>query len=166
MTITRSTSTAVSRTSDRPSRGNFGLDEERVEQSVLYRDYHPKNLVLEPDATVPLVRAILDFNFRPVGDARFDVAVAEVNLVGLPIGGTERADSLRDALRGSYVDARGGTPADYFDERYPYYQLLAVADYLNYVDYTARLAREHDSERVVERLRAFVRARCAEIGSA
>lgn len=144
--------------------GRFDLDEGKVDQSILYRDYHPKNLVLEPSADEgSLVRAILDFNFRPVGDALFDVAVAETHLVDLPVGGTERAASLRDLLRSGYVDARGGAP-DYFDERYPYYRLLAVADYLNYVEYAARLGRESDPERVVERLRAFVRARCAEIG--
>jgi len=145
---------------------DFALEEEDVEQSVLYRDYHPKNLVLEPDDSADsLVRAIVDFNFRPVGDVLLDVAVAELHLIDLPIGETERAASLREALHSSYVNARGGASADQFDERYPYYRLLAVADYLNYVDYAAQLAREDDPERTMDRLRRFVRARCAEIGA-
>lgn len=143
----------------------FDLEEDRVEKSILYRDYHPMNLVFEPDDDADsLVRALLDFNYRPVGDPLFDVAIAELNFVDLPAGGTARAEPLRDAIRGSYADARGERRADYFDERYPYYRLLAVADYLKYVDYAAQFGYEADDDRVVERLRAFVRTRCAEIG--
>lgn len=142
------------------------VDEATVEKSILYRDYHPKNLVLElDDEADPLVRAVLDFNFRPVGDAPLDVAVAEANLVDLPAGGTDRADSLRNALRDSYVRARGGTHDDYFDERYPYYRLVAAFDYLCHFEYFGAFGWESDVDAVADRLRAFVQHRIRETTS-
>lgn len=139
------------------------VDEGAVDKSILYRDYHPKNLVLEPDDAEPLVRAVLDFNFRPVGDAPLDLAVAEANLVDLPAGGTDRADPLRTALRESYVRARGGALEDYVDERYPYYRLVATLDYLCHFEYFGAFGWETDCDAVAERLRAFVRRRIDEL---
>lgn len=141
------------------------VDEDAVDRSILYRDYHPKNLVFAPDdGGDPLVRAVLDFNYRPVGDAAWDVAVAEASLVDLPVGETDRAERLREALRDSYVDARGGAYGDYFDERYPAYRLLATRDFLCNVDYWGTFGWEDDVDAVAARLRRFVRARSDGVG--
>lgn len=151
---------------DAIARFSTAVDETAVDRAILYRDYHPKNLVLEPDDDAdPLVRAVLDFNFRPVGDAPLDLAIAEANLVDLPTGKTDRATPLRNTLRESYVRARGGTHEDYVDERYPYYRLAATFDYLCHFEYFGAFGWENDADAVAERLRTFVQRRIDEITS-
>ncbi|MEY7848769.1 phosphotransferase family protein [Natrarchaeobius sp. A-rgal3] len=138
--------------------------EDGIDKSVLYRDYHPKNLVLAPDDDArPLVRAVLDVNFRPVGDAPLDLAIAEANLVDLPMGNTDRAQPLRNALRESYVEARGGTHETYVDERYPYYRLVAALDFMCHFEYFGSFGWENEVDHVADRLDTFVRKRIAEI---
>jgi|GEM_PF-1903441 len=146
------------------------VDERAVDQSILYRDYHAKNLVFAPDdAADPLVRAVLDFNYRPVGDAPLDVAVAETTLVDTPLDATDRghrADDLRETLRSAYVDARGGVRAEHFDACYPAYRLLSVLDHLHYFDYFQQFAPPEDPGDVADWLRGFVRARVDELTDA
>jgi len=143
------------------------VDERAIDQSILYRDYHAKNLVFaSDDSSNPLVRAVLDFNYRPVGDAPVDVAVAEMTLVDTPLGNadrTDRADRLRDELRGAYVDARGGNRENYFDETYPAYRLLSVLDHLHYFEYFTQFVPGGGPDDAADWLRGFVRARVDEL---
>lgn len=131
-----------------------------VDRSILYRDYHAKNLVFAPDDDAdPVTRALLDFNFRLVGDAPLDVAIAEWTLADVPLGGTDRAERVRTTLRDAYVDARGGTRAAHFDATYPCYRLVPAFNHLRYFEYFSTFAREDDPAAFADRLRAFVRAR-------
>ena len=138
------------------------VDEDVVDQSILYRDYHAKNLVFERADADRAVRAVLDFNYRPVGDAPVDVAVAETTLVDTPLGDTDRADRRRATLRDAYVDARDGVHEEYFDDRYPAYRLLSVLDHLHYFEYFVQFVPGDDDD-AAEWLREFVRARVAEL---
>jgi len=145
-----------------------------VDRSVLYRDYHAKNTVFAPRDEVDrdgnsqsdarVTRALLDFNFRLVGDAPLDVAIAEWTLVDVPLGGTDGAERVRATLRDAYVEARGGTHADHFDATYPCYRLVPVFNHLRYFGYFSQFAREDDPDAFAARIREFVRARRDEIG--
>lgn len=133
-----------------------------TDTSLLYRDYHPKNLVFAPDdGADPAVRAVLDFNYRPVGDAPLDVAIAEWHLIDVPFGGTSRAGELRNTLRGAYAEARGGDLADYFGSWYACYRLIPALGTLNYFDYFSQFAPE-DRDGFADRIDAFLRARIDE----
>lgn len=130
-----------------------------VDRSLLYRDYHPKNLVFAPDdGADPVVRAMLDFNYRPVGDAPLDVAIAEWHLVDVPFGGTAHAGALRTALRGAYAEARGADPESSFGPWYACYRLVPALGTLNYFDYFAKFAPE-DRDGFADRVDEFLRAR-------
>lgn len=135
-----------------------------VDRSVCYRDYHAKNVVFDPsDDADPVVRAVVDWNFRPAGDAPLDLAVAEMNLVDFPVGDAERADELRSALRTAYVDVRGGAVDDYVGEVYPCYRLLPALDHLIYFEYFWQFAPGDDRAAAADRLRSFALARVDEL---
>lgn len=140
------------------------IDEDEVDKSILYRDYHLKNLILEPDfGGNSVVRAILDFNYRPVGDAAYDVAIAESYLIDTPIKGAEKKESLRNVFRESYVTTRGVKRGEFFDERYPYYQIMATFDYLNNMEYWSQFGWEMDTEAFTQRVKTVIRERYEEI---
>ena len=124
---------------------------DRPPAALLHLGYRPANLRFEPGVTWPtharrdsaVVRTVRGWRSASAGDGLLDLAVAEDALVGLPLGGTDRARELTAALREAYVDARGvSTP---FGERYAAYLLFARARLLAADDEVHRRTREGDA---------------------
>lgn len=130
--------------------------------ALVVRDYRLANLVLASDDADPLVRGVLDTSGL-VGDPLLDVAKTEEALVGLPLGGTDGADSLRETFRATYAERRGHDPAHLFGDRYPCYRLYARAYRLKAFDYAMQFTWETDPDAVAERSRRFVADRLGEI---
>lgn len=132
-------------------------------RALLFGDYRPANLLLAPsDDADSVVRGVVDVGGF-VGEGLLDVAMAEDALIDTPLGGTDRAASLRDAFRTAYATHRGVARRELFDARYPYYRLYARADRLSALDYLAQFAREADADAVARRWRSFVDERLAAI---
>lgn len=124
---------------------------ERPPAALLHLDYRPATLRFEPGVTwptharreSPVVRTVRGLGDASTGDGLLDLAIAEDALVGLPLGGTDRARELTAALRGAYVAERGvSTP---FGERYAAYLLFARAHLLSTTDDVGSHSREHDA---------------------
>jgi hypothetical protein len=124
---------------------------ERPPAALLHLDYRPTTLRFEPEVTwptharreSPVVRTVRGLGSASTGDGLLDLAVAEDALVGLPLGGTDRARELTAALREAYVAERGvSTP---FGERYAAYLLFARAPLLSATDDVGSRTREHDA---------------------
>lgn len=135
----------------------------------LHLDYRPENLVFEPGITWPsharressVVRTVCGLGAPATGDGLLDLAVAEDALVGLPLGGTERARELAAALREAYVAQRGvSTP---FGDRYAAYLLLARGRLLATTAGHHRLTREHDAYDAAIRCRERVETLAREL---
>lgn len=129
----------------------------------LHLDYRPENLVVEPGVTSPshanratsVVRTVRGLGAPATGDGLLDLAIAEDALVGLPLGGTDRARRLAAELREAYVAERGvSTP---FGERYAAYLLLARGRLLATTDLHRR-TREYDVDDAATRCRERVEA--------
>lgn len=124
---------------------------DRPPAATLHLGYRPAKLSFEPGITWPTharresaaVRAVRGWASASTGDGLLDLAIAEDALVGLPLGGTDRARELTAVLREAYVDARGvSTP---FGERYAAYLLLARARLLAADNGIDRRTREGDA---------------------
>lgn len=138
--------------------GRVAARDGRVRPAVLLGDYRPANLVLAPDDD-PVVSAVLDVGCGPTADGLLDLALAENALVDVPLGGTARADPLRERLRAAYLAARDADPAAPLDgDRYARYRLYAWARRAGAFGYWEQFAREDDPDAAARRWRSAVEA--------
>lgn len=132
--------------------------------AILFGDYRPANLVLAPDERAPVVRAVIDIDAAPTADGLLDLALTEDALVGIPFGGTERAEPLRNRLRRRYCRARNVDRSTLGSDWYTAYTLYARTRRLGAFDYWVQFAHEEDRDAAARRWRAFVRDRLRELG--
>lgn len=114
------------------------VDGDGVEPVLLHGDYRPANLVLAPPGEHPVVRAVIDVG-ADVGDGLFDLAVAEMGLIDVPVADDGRTRELREALRTAYRNHRP-VEAAAFERRYPFYRLYALVKCLGALDFFAQFA--------------------------
>lgn len=122
-----------------------------VEPVLLHGDYRPANLVLAPSGEQPVVRAVIDIG-ADIGDGLFDLALAEMGLVGIPIIDDDRAAALRETLRTIYRNHRSVEPPA-FERRYPFYRLYALVKCLGALDFFAQFV-PGDEDEIATRWRA------------
>lgn len=133
---------------------------EAPDPALLLTDYRPSNLVLGPPGATPLTEGVIDVGQGPVGDGLVDLALTEGALVDVPVGGTDRAERLRQALRERYRDRRSMDLSRVFAPggRYERYRLYARARRLSTFDYWVQFARDEESA-VARRFRSSVEGR-------
>lgn len=136
-----------------------------VSPALAVGDYRPANLVLAADdGADPVVRAVVDLGCGPTADGLLDLALAEDALIDVPLGGTGRAERLRDRFRSAYIAEFGVDRDELRSDRYTRYRVYARTRHMAAFGYWAQFARESDPDAVASRWRSFVTDRTGELG--